>query len=129
MERRVLLRNALGIGSAGAAIAGCRQVPLQQELPGEFAGRGTNAARADQIRRAAAEQGWSVETRAPGLLRAALVRRDHQAVVDIVYDARRFTLRYAGSNNLNYDGRTISSSYNAHVQRLHRAIVAQSATV
>lgn len=127
MERRVLLRNAFGVGLAGATIAACRQVPLQQEISGEFTGRGTTATRADQIRRAGAEQGWSMETRAPGLLRGALVRRDHQAVVDIVHDARRFTIRYAGSNNLNYDGRTINANYNTYVQRLHRAIVIQPA--
>ncbi len=125
MDRRALFRNALGLGLAGASAAACRQVPLQQELAGEFAGRATSAARADQIRRAGAAQGWVIETRAPGLLRGTLSRRDQQAVVDIPYDARRFSIRYVRSSNLNYDGANISSNYNSYVQRLHRAIVAQ----
>lgn len=127
MDRRVFLRNAFGIGLAGAAAAACRQVPLQQELTGEFAGRSTSAARADQIRRAGAAQGWVIETRAPGVLRGTLSRRSEQAVVDIPYDARRFSIRYAGSSNLKYDGANIDSNYNNYVQRLHRAIVAQPA--
>ena len=128
MDRRVLLRNALGIGLAGAAAAACRQVPLQQELTGEFPGRGTSATRADQIRRAGAAQGWVITDRLPGVLRGTLNRRDQQAVVDIPYDARRFSIRYARSSNLNYDGANINSNYNTYVQRLHRAIAAQPAT-
>jgi len=127
MRRRALLRNAFGIGLAGAAAAACRQVPLQQEIAGEFPGRGTSAGRADQIRRAGAAQGWVIESRAPGLLRGTLNRRDQLAVVDIPYDARRFSIRYVRSSNLNYDGSNISSNYNGYVQRLHRAILAQPA--
>jgi hypothetical protein len=127
MDRRALLRNALGLGLAATAAAACRQVPLQQELAGEFKGRASSAARADQIRRAGAAQGWVIEARAPGLLRGTLDRREQRAVVDIPYDSRRFSIRYVRSANLNHDGANISSNYNSYVQRLHRAIIAQSA--
>lgn len=128
MQRRAFVRNALGLGLTAAAAAACRQAPLQRELSGEFTGRGTGASRADQIRRAGAAQGWVIETRAPGLLRGTLGRRSRLAVVDIPYDARRFTIRYAGSANLRYDGTSIDSDYNTYVQRLHRAIATQPAT-
>lgn len=128
MERRALLRNTFGIGLAGTVAAACRQVPVQREIVGEFTGRGSSAMRADQIRRAGASQGWVIESRAPGLLRGTLSRRNQQAVVDIPYDARRFSIRYAGSANLNYDGTSINSNYNSYVQRLHRAILSQPAT-
>jgi hypothetical protein len=117
----------LGLGLVGAAVAACRTAPLQQELAGEFSGRGGSAARAEQIRRAGASQGWLIDHRAPGLLRETLVRRGQQAVVDIPYDSQRFFIRYVRSANLNYDGANISSDYNAYVRRLHRAIVAQPA--
>ncbi len=126
MDRRALSRNALGLGLAVAVVAACRRAPLQQVISGEFAGRGTSAARADQIRRAGASQGWVIEARAPGLLRGTLERRGRRAVVDVPYDSQRFTIRYVRSANLNYDGTNIDSDYNTYVQRLHRAIVTQS---
>ena len=60
-------------------------------------------------------------------MRGTYSRRDQQAVVDIVHDARRFTIRYAGSTNLKYDGRSIDNNYNNYVQRLQRAILEQPA--
>lgn len=125
MGRRRVLRNVFGLGLVAAAVAACRTAPLQYELAGEFAGRGGSAARADQIRRAGASQGWIIDRRAPGLLRGTLARRNQQAVVDIPYDSQRFTIRYVRSANLNYDGTNIASDYNTYVQRLHRAIVTQ----
>ena len=128
MDRRALFRNAFGLGLAAVAVGACRQAPLQQVIAGEFAGRGTGATRADQIRRAGASQGWVMDSRGPGLLRGTLERRGQRAVVDIPFDSQRFTIRYVRSANLNYDGANISSDYNSYVQRLHRAIVAQSRT-
>jgi hypothetical protein len=81
--------------------------------PASSPARGTSAGRANQIKRAGAAQGWVVESRAPGLLRGTLSRRDQQAVVDIPYDARRFSIRYVRSSNLNYDGTNISSTTTA----------------
>lgn len=126
VRRRHLLRSGLGLCLAGGAAAACRTVPLQHDLTGEFAGRANREARADQIRRAGAAQGWVVETLRPGLMRATLNRRGQQAVVEIPHDSRRFTIRYVRSANLNHDGANISSDYNSYVQRLHRAIVAQT---
>lgn len=48
--------------------------------------------------------------------------------MDIPHDSRRFSIRYSGSSNLNYDGTNINSDYNFHVQHLHRAILSQPAT-
>lgn len=125
MRRRRILRNVFGFGLVGAAATACRTAPLQQELTGEFSGRGGSAARAEQIRRAGASQGWIIDHRAPGLLRGTLERRGQRAVVDIPYDSQRFSIRYVRSANLNYDGADIASDYNTYVRRLHRAIVTQ----
>jgi hypothetical protein len=127
MNRRSLLRSTASIALAGAALVACRTAPLQSEVPGEFIGRGSMAQRSDQIRRAGAGLGWVMESRGPGLMRGVLNIRDHQAVVDIPYDNQRFSIRYAGSSNLNYDGTSIHPNYNSWVQNLQRAIVSQSA--
>ena len=47
--------------------------------------------------------------------------------MDIPYDSQRFTIRYAGSSNLNYDGANIHPNYNSWVQNLQRAIMSQPA--
>ena len=68
-----------------------------------------------------------MESRGPGLMRGVLNIRDHQALVDIPFDSQRFSIRYAGSSNLNYDGTNIHPNYNSWVQNLQRAIMSQSA--
>jgi hypothetical protein len=127
MNRRRLLRNSAGLALAAAALTACRTTPIQSEVPGEFIGRASMAQRADQIRRAGAGLGWVMESRGPGLMRGVLNIRDHQALVDIPYDNQRFSIRYAGSSNLNYDGTSIHPNYNSWVQNLQRAIMAQPA--
>jgi len=64
----------------------------------------------------------------PGLMRAPLDIRSHQALVDIPFDARRFSIRYVSSSNLDYDGVVIHRNYNGWVQNLQNAIVEQSAS-
>ena len=119
--RRGLLLSSL----VGTALAACaRTVPIQ-EGGGEFIGRGTLPQRADQIRRAGAGLGWRMEPLGPGLMRGTLNLRAHQAVVDIPYDTQRFSIRYAASSNLDYNGNAIHRNYNSWVQNLQNAIMAQ----
>jgi hypothetical protein len=127
MHRRHLLRNAAGFALAGAGLAACRATPIQNQLSGEFIGKGTLAQRTDQIRRAGASLGWNMQSYGPGLMRGTLNLREHQAVVDIPYDTERFSIRYVNSTNLNYDGTNIHPNYNSWVQRLQRTIVSQPA--
>ena len=127
MDRRRLLRNTASIALAAGALIACRTTPIQGELPGEFIGRAGLSERRDQIRRAGARLGWVMEPQGPGLIRGTLSLRDHQALVDIPYDSQRFTIRYAGSSNLNYDGANIHPNYNSWVQNLQRAIMSQPA--
>lgn len=122
--RRGLVASTLG----AAALVACagRTAPIQ-EGGGEFIGPGTLSQRADQIRRAGAGLGWRTEPLGPGLVRGTLNLRTHQAVVDIPYDTRRFSIRYVSSSNLDYDGSAIHRNYNSWVQNLQNAIVAQPA--
>ncbi|EGV33478.1 putative lipoprotein [Thiorhodococcus drewsii AZ1] len=56
-----------------------------------------------------------------------LYLRDHMAKVRILYDARRYSIRYQDSSNLKYnpDTKTIHSNYNSWVQNLDNAIRSQ----
>ena len=120
--RRTLLTAGLAAGALGAC---ARTAPVYQG-GGEFVGRGSLAQRGDEIRRAGAQLGWVMESQGPGLMRGTLNLRTHQAVVDIPYDQRRFSIRYAGSTNLDYDGTSIHRNYNGWVQNLQNAIIVQS---
>ncbi|MBW8269733.1 hypothetical protein [Caldovatus aquaticus] len=128
-RRRQLLRTMTalaGLGGGAAGLAACtRTQPLENVENREFIGPGTLAQRANQIRRAGAGRGWQVEEIRPGLIRARLYLRDHVAVVDIPYDTQRFSIRYADSRNLLYDGTSIHRNYNSWVRLLANDIVAQ----
>lgn len=121
--RRKLVISAVLAGALGAC---ARTAPILQETGADFVGQATLAQRADQIRLAGAGLGWQMESHGPGLIRGTLNLRSHQAIVDIPFDTRRFSIRYVASTNLDYDGAVIHRNYNSWVQNLRNAIVAQS---
>lgn len=131
MERRRLLRSGAWLAVAGTtlgSLASCaRPTPVYNAEGASFLGRAGLAERNRQIKRAGAGLGWAMEDVGPGLIRGTLNARGHQAVVDIPYDQLRFSIHYASSTNLNYNGSTIHNNYNGWVQRLERQIIAQSA--
>ena len=121
----MIQRRLVAFGAILALAACARPSPLQ-EGSGDFVGRGTLAQRAAEIRRAGAGLGWVMQDQGPGLMRGTLNVRTHQAVVDIPYDTRRFSIRYVTSTNLDYNGSTIHRNYNSWVRNLQNAIVVQS---
>ncbi len=66
--------------------------------------------------------GWSMRTIKPGLIEATLNIRSHQAVVDITYDQKDYSIIYKSSINLKYDGTKIHKYYNGWIQNLSNAI-------
>ncbi len=127
LARRRLLRT-LSLGGASAGLlAACTRIGGVADVGDRFAGSAPLSVRGDQVRRAAASLGWKVEDVRPGVARAVLDVRSHQAVVEIPYDSERFLIRYSDSRNLAYDGTTIHRNYVGWVERLSRTIVAESA--
>ncbi len=123
IKRRTVLLAAIACGPVAAC---SRRAPVYAASAVPFAGDAPLSARSEQIKRAGVGLGWVMEDVRPDLIRGTLNLRSHQAVVDIPYDRDRFSIQYAGSSNLNYDGATIHSNYNGWVQRLEQTIVAQS---
>jgi hypothetical protein len=132
IHRREALRRSLPVLVAvtgGIGLGACRAAPVYETIDGQFQGRASLAEREAQIRRAAASaDGWSVQPIRPGQLRATNTWRSHIMTVDITFDVRTFSIRYASSVNLDYDGTRIHQNYNTRVQALERAIMASSAT-
>ncbi|MBL4692751.1 MAG: hypothetical protein JKY92_05420 [Magnetovibrio sp.] len=77
------------------------------------------------IRRAGASLGWQMKKVRDGKIMGTLILRTHRAVVDIKYDTENFSITYADSTNLNYNGTNIHSNYNGWVQNLEHAIKSQ----
>ncbi len=135
MERRSVLRG-LGIVLT-TGIAGCaRTAPLRDVQDAAFVGDAMPSRRAEQIKRAGAGLGWIVQEQQPGLMRATLNLRTHQAVVDIPYDRTRFSIRYVSSKDLDYSpdgtapgyrGTVIHSNYAGWIDNLEKRIIAESA--
>ncbi len=69
-----------------------------------FVGQASLPQRAEQIKRAGASLRWVMQEQRPGLMRGTLNLRTHQAVVDVPYDTRRFSIHYVSSIDLNYSG-------------------------
>lgn len=126
MHRRRFLRAAIAPTLLAPVVAACRQAPLVAVSGADFIGSATEIQRSEQIRRAGIGLGWTMQEVRLGLVRGTLNLRSHQAVVDIAYDLRRFTIAYVDSTNLNRSGDMIHPNYNSWVQRLQNAIVAQS---
>ena len=136
MHRRTLLQAMGGLTTLPALGACVRTAPLHNVQDAAFVGQASLPQRAEQIKRAGASLGWVMEERQPGLVRGTLNLRTHQAVVDVPYDARRFSIRYVSSIDLNYGGDAarqngkgplIHSNYNGWVENLEHKISAESA--
>jgi hypothetical protein len=125
--RAVLLAATL---STAAGIAAARSATLVE--PGRQAIVTTDgkALSVDTVRKAiiagGATHGWKPVGDQPGVLTLEADSGQHQAVVDVVYDATGYQINYKSSANLNYehaDKKTsIHPKYNKWVEALDSAI-------
>lgn len=60
----------------------------------------------------------------PGYIVATLHLREHEAVVDIIYDTQSYSILYKSSQNLQYNetNRTIHKNYNSWIRNLNVSI-------
>jgi hypothetical protein len=69
--------------------------------------------------------GWQLSNDKPGKMTGRLALRTHQAVVDIDYDTKQYSITYRDSVDLNAKDGTIHKNYNGWVQNLDNRIRAQ----
>ncbi len=134
MHRRTLLHAIGGLATLPTLGACVRVAPLENVQDAAFVGEASLPRRTEQIKRAGASLGWVMEQQQPGLMRGTLNLRTHQAVVDVPYDARRFSIRYVSSTDLDYSGGAaqhgnpmIHRNYNSWIENLEHKISAESA--
>ena len=80
---------------------------------------------------AGAMLGWEVRPESPGTMKAIKTQRNgkHVVVLRIVYTATTYSISYAESINMNYDGRNIHPKYNKWVTELERNIRVKALSV
>lgn len=67
---------------------------------------------------------WSMAVVKPGHIVGTLNVRSHQAVVDIMYNSKTYSITYKDSTNLKYDAekKTIHENYRSWIQNLDNNI-------
>jgi len=108
---------------------GCRSTTPVWNVEDATVATGKTQASTDDVKnaivRAGASLGWAMQEKKPGYMTGTLTLRKHIAVVDIKYDAQKYSIIYKDSSNLKYDGTNIHSNYNGWIQRLNQSIQAQ----
>jgi hypothetical protein len=79
------------------------------------------------ILRAGATLGWQMKDAGPNKLIATLNIRTHQAVVEIPYTEKNYSIKYLSSINLHERDGTIHKNYNGWISNLTRDIDIQLA--
>jgi hypothetical protein len=82
--------------------------------------------------------GWEMASTTPHHIIGTLNLRAHQAVVDIAYDTKSYTIRYKSSKGLLYgeadhtsgqETREVHKNYNGWIENLHNTIRTQIVAV
>jgi len=132
---KLMRSSVLLIGILCLAAVGCRgggQIYNIKDAPITTAtGKGVTL---DQVTKAIVEAGterkWSMAVVKPGLIVGTLNVRSHQAVVDIAYNTKSYSITYKDSTNLHYNDekKTIHENYRSWIQYLDNAIKSRLVT-
>jgi hypothetical protein len=77
------------------------------------------------IQQAGTQLGWQITAEKPGRMTGRLSLRTHQALVDIEYDTKQYSIKYKDSVDMQAKDGTIHKNYNGWVQNLEQRIRAQ----
>lgn len=130
---RTALRLALACLTL-AVFTSCRTAPVYNVVDTSITTACGKEPSLEQVTKAIVEAGsglrWTMAVAKPGLILGTLNIRSHQAVVDIPYTTKSYSINYKNSMNLNYDPnkQTIHSNYAAWIQNLDNAIRARLTT-
>ena len=114
------------VGLLTLLVAACRTVPVENVSHHAFPAGAENLNLTqieESIIKAASDRDWIVTRQAEGELLATYSPRSHMAKVKIDFDNTEFSIVYADSTNLNYDGSSIHYNYNRWVNNLRQDIL------
>ncbi|WP_432737366.1 hypothetical protein [Maridesulfovibrio sp. FT414] len=107
-------------------LSGCRTAPIQNIEMAPIISTSQQDRSLENVKNAIIKGGyslgWQMSDVAPGHLVGTLNIRSHQAVVDITYTPKNYSINYKDSTNLKHKGNVIHSNYNAWVKNLANAI-------
>ena len=128
----MLMRTVVLAGVAALVIA-CTVVPVYNVKSAPVTTASGKTPEAAQVRRAivtaGASLGWKMTDLKPGVMQGTLDLRSHQAVVEIPYSEKSYSIVKTSTTNLNESGDTIHKNYNGWIQNLERAINAGISTL
>lgn len=131
MMKRQVLALSLVVALLGAALPAHARHAVMSEPErvtlGVSEGKKPDAKRVQAaVRESARQSGWTVRDDAPGKMTLRHTKGRHEAVVDVVYDATSYQIKYVSSLDLGYrskNGRSeIHPIYNEWVNDLQRRI-------
>jgi len=108
---------------------GCTTQPIYNVTGSPVATSSGKAASMQEVQsaivRAGAALGWQITPEKPGQMTGRLALRTHQAVVDINYDTKQYSINYRDSVDLNAKDGQIHRNYNGWIQNLDKGIRSQ----
>ncbi|MCO4205119.1 MULTISPECIES: hypothetical protein [Aeromonas] len=118
------LVNKICVVLTCALLAACStSQPIRNMAANPVAFNLTDEQVANAIITAGISKSWVMKKEKPGLIRGQVNVRQHQAVIDIPYSARDYSINYVSSVNLDDKGKgSIHRSYNRWVLGLNQAI-------
>lgn len=123
--KRLMLLLALILMAMVLAVGCKRTAPvhniIDQPVPMSATAQSTSKVKR-AIAVACAEQDWVIQSDNNNVIRAKLILRTHEAVVDIPYNAKQFSIVYVSSSGLAYQNGNIHTRYNSWVKNLAKAI-------
>ncbi len=123
--RAILLAASLCVVTAVASARSAVMVDLGRQSISTPSPLTTKAVH-DAIIAGGSRHSWQVVGDKAGVLTLETDSRDHQAVVDVAYDATGYKITYKSSTNLNYEQSekrtTIHPKYNKWIEELNSSI-------
>ncbi len=111
------------------ALAACTAVPIYEVKGSPIITASGKTPSMQQVQsailQAGTQLGWQISNDKPGKMTGRLNLRSHQAVVNIDYDTKQYSITYRDSVDLGAKDGTIHKNYNSWVQNLDNRIRTQ----